>query len=474
MKNEYDYDLIVIGGGAGGFTGAKLAAGLGKKVLMLNKGKLGGECTWFGCVPSKALLQCAKYAHSVKSIGKFGLKLPNGDTLNVDGVPNIVKGAVNQVYQTHLPGDFERLGIRVYEDVEGSFVDANTVQFKEKMVTGDKFLIATGSSPQIIPVKGIEDVDYLTNDNVFEMDKLPASMIVLGGGPIAIELASAYNRLGVKVTIIQRSDRILVKEEKELAIKMAEILTGEGVEVITGTKLLEVKKENGITVYYEQNGEGKSVAAEKLLVATGRTPNIESLNLNKAGIEYDKKGIKCDDYMRTTVHHIFAAGDVVGPYQFSHMAWHQAVKAVSNAFLPIKTKMNYNHVPWCTFTEPELARSGLTEEEARRTGKMIKVFRLDYGSIDRGRTDKTGEGIAKIVCDSNYHILGMHILGERAGEVMHELHLAKTHGIPLHKLKDTIHAYPCYNDLVAGLAKQAYIDKINENPIINFIKLFRG
>jgi len=470
-----DYDLIVIGGGGAGITAAMVASGLGKKVAMVDKGKFGGECTWSGCVPSKALIQSAKAAHIVGDLEKYGLSLSEGTILNSDRVLESVKSIVEKIYNGEKPDHFEALGINAFENAEVSFVDSCTVSLNGNNVKAKKFIIATGSSPMIPPVEGIEKVHFLANDTLFDLEKIPGSLVVLGGGPIGIEMASAFNRLGAKVTVIEMADSILFREDEELTDILHEKLTGEGISIITGAVVEKVEENKSVTIHYNMDGVRSSVNAHELFIAAGRKPNIEGLNLENAGVRYDKKGIAVNPGMRTSAKNIYAAGDVAGPYQFSHMANYQAIIAASNALLPIFKKTSYKHVPWITFSDPELARSGLTESEALALfGKKIRVFKAAYTEIDRGITDRSETGMAKVITAKRGQIVGINILGERAGEMMQELHLAKSMGIPLHKLNEVIHAYPAYSDIVKKLARDAYVDKIQNSLLIKIIKKIKG
>lgn len=472
MKN-YNYDLIVVGSGAAGITAAKLANGLGKKVLMVDKRKMGGECTWYGCVPSKALLQSAKAANVAKNLQKYDLA-GKADIKNT----NVMKGVqkvVEKIYYSHPPKSFKDLGIEVLENVDVEFIDSNTLKVKNKKLTAAKFVIATGSGPMVPPIEGLDKIKYYTNDNIFSMKKLPKSMIVMGGGAIGVELASAFNRLGVKITLIEMFDKIMFREDEELADILHEKLEDEGLKIITGAKAVKVEGKKNIKLFYEKNKKTLNITGETILVAAGRKPNLEGLNLNGIGLKYTRRGIEVNKYLRTNIKNIYAAGDVVGPYQFSHMAGYQAVVATSNAILPINKKVDYSNVPWVTFTEPELAHSGLTEKEAReKYGKSIRIYKSYYSHLDRANTDRHDEGLVKFICKKNGKILGIHILGERAGDLLHEGHLAKTLNIPLHKLNSVIHAYPTYSELIKGAAQQAYVSKIQNNIIVKIIKLIKG
>lgn len=471
----YDYDLIILGGGGGGITGAMLAHGLGKKVALIDKKRFGGECTWSGCVPSKSLLHAA---HTVWTARRAGFYAGAGQAdVSVSGaaVLQSVRDIASGIYEDEKPEVFEKLGITALENASIRFVDAHNVEASGKKMSAKKFLIATGSSPLIPPIPGLDAVPYYTNENIFSLDTLPSSLIILGGGPIGIELAQAMNRLGVAVTVIEMAPAILIREEAELSARLSDILTREGVRLMTGAKVVRVENAGGKTVIYEKDGAQGRAEADAVLVAAGRKPNIEGLALDQIGIVADRRGIAVDSCLRTTVKNIYAAGDVVGPYQFSHIANYQAILAVSNAFLPFNKRVNYNAVPWCTFTDPELARSGLTEAEAReKYGSKIRVYRAEYAKLDRARTERATEGLAKFVCDTRGKLLGIHILGERAGEVLHEAHAARALGIPLYKLNDVIHTYPTYSELTRQAARAAYIERIASNPVVRLVKWLRG
>jgi pyruvate/2-oxoglutarate dehydrogenase complex dihydrolipoamide dehydrogenase (E3) component len=267
---------------------------------------------------------------------------------------------------------------------------------------------------------------------------------------------------------------ILIREEAELSAMLAGILSREGIRLLTGAKVLSADNPEKPAVVFEKDGKSEKISADALLIAAGRKPNTEGLGLETIGLAHDRRGIAVDNHMRTNVKNIYAAGDVVGPYQFSHVANYQAIAATSNALLPIRRSVNYDAVPWCTFTDPELARSGLTEAQAQeKFGSKIRVYRAEYAKLDRARTERTTEGLAKFVCHANGKILGVHILGERAGEVMHEAHAARTLGIPLYRLDKVIHTYPTYSELIRQAARAAYIDRISSHPLVRFIKLFR-
>lgn len=472
--SKYDYDLIILGGGAAGFVGAKTANGFGKKVAIIEKNKIGGECTWYGCIPSKALIRAAHIANNVKNLKDFGLEAEPGIKINTDKVMKHVRSIVRKVYNSHLPESFEKIGINIISG-KPEFISDHEVKVGGNVITAKKFLVATGSSAFIPPIEGINEVPYLTNNTIFDIEKLPESLIVLGGGPIGVELSQAFNRLGVNTTIVEMLERILLREESELTSILTEKLKSEGMKILTGTKAVKVTAKNGkiLLAVIGKDEKKDIIESDSILVAVGRRPNIEGLNLEKAGIKFTAKGIIANNMLRTSTVNIYAAGDVVGPYQFSHMAEYQAVIAIVNAFLPFRRKVDYRNVLWCTFTEPELAHAGLTEDEARdKFGDKIKVYRHDFSNLDRAKTDLKEQGKAKFICDLKGNIIGAHIIGANAGELIHEAQLLKTFKINFARIQSVIHAYPTYSDATRKAGRQVYIDRLQNNMFINLLKKF--
>lgn len=467
---RFDYDLIVIGGGAAGFVSAKLAAGLGKKVALIEKNRLGGECTNYGCIPSKTLIRSANAVFHARRIEGPTTAASSGTVM--DHVRSIVK----KVLDGHGAEVFERLGIRVLFG-EPRFLDNHTLDVSGTTLTAKRFIISTGSSPFIPPIDGIDTVPFLTNDNVWDLDRLPPSMLILGGGPIGTELAQAFARLGTTTTIVEMGEQIMIREDKDLRDRLAGWLAAEGVIIRTGTKAVSVTSESGkigLTVENTDHSRG-SLLADAILVAVGRKANVDGLGLEQAGVKYSQKGIAVDEQLRSSAPNIYACGDVAGPYQFSHMAEYQARIAAQNAVLPVTKRVNYDHYIWCTFTDPELAHAGLTEEEARdRSGDRLRVYTWQYADTDRGKTDGEEFGVAKFVCDDRYRILGAHILGPRAGELIHEAQILKTFGIPFYKLDSVIHVYPTFTDVVKQPAKLCYIDKVRNTWYVKLASALFG
>ena len=468
---KYDFDVIVIGGGAAGLVAATGTAGLGAKTALIEKNKLGGDCTWYGCIPSKALLKSAQVFSLFKRIKEFGIV---GDVkCSPDGVMAHVRDVINQIAAHHPPEVFEKRGIKVLFG-NPSFIDSHIIKLDGRRILSRRFIICTGSHPLIPPIDGLKDIDYLTNENIFDMEVLPKSIAVLGGGPIGVEISQAFSKLGVEVSIVEMVDRILFREDKEVADVLSNVLVKEGVKVYSGKKAVKFSKEGNLIAITIEDREKKqsSIKAEKVLVATGRSPNIAGLDLEKAGVKYSNKGIETDNTLRTSAKNIYACGDVVGPYQFSHMAEYQAVITVGNTLFPFKQKVNYNAVPWCTFTDPELAHMGLTEEEAVQRYKNIKIYKSAYAQNDRAVTDLEEKGFAKVICDKKGYILGAHIVGADAGEIIHEYVLTKSAKLKLKKLSLAIHVYPTLSQIVKRSADEYYLSILSNSWIKKISKLF--
>lgn len=478
---KYEYDFLVIGGGGAGLVSSKLAHGLGKRVLLVEKDKLGGECTWTGCVPSKAIIKSGYAAFIARHLERFGVgTIPKDIQFDSSKVMDHVRSVVQQIYATHTPEVIRALGIDV-QFGSPQFLDNHHITLNQKIISFNKAIITTGTHAFIPPIEGLESIAYLTNKTLFALEKLPESLIIIGGGPIGCEMASSLNRLGVKVTLLESHDRLLVHEDPELVERIQKILREEGVIIHTKWRANKVSQINNTITFDCTDADGKphTIAAQSVLIATGRRPNVEGLSLDKAGVQFDKKSIIVDKHLRTTAKNIWAAGDVVGPYLFSHVAFFQASLATQNAFIPIwKKKISYQNVMWVTFTDPELANCGMTEPEARvQYGDSIHVYRREY-TFDRAVIDRETHGLCKIICHKNGYILGAQILGARAGDIIHEMQVAKVFGKKFTQLYSVMHAYPTYSEVIWHTAKDAYIDGLKMNPFLRFVRFldtfFRG
>ena len=444
------YDLIVIGAGSGGLTAARFAATLGARVALVEKHRIGGDCTWTGCVPSKALLKAAKVAHEVRSASHFGIhaSLP---AVDMGRVRAYIQEAIARVYAFETPEVLERESIEVVMG-EARFVAPRTIRVGERILTGKNFLLTTGAHPVVPELPGLAETPYLTYETLFDNDHLPESMIVLGAGPIGLEMTQAYQRLGARVTVI--GDELLPKDEPEARAVLRRVLEREGVRFVSG-RASRVSFPAGI--FAVQVGE-QSVEGDALLIAVGRAPNVGELGLEKAGVTYGPHGIPVNEHLQTNVKHIYAAGDCVGGYQFTHFAGWQAFQAARNALVLGSTRGFSEVVPWCTFTDPEVAHVGLTEAEAReKHGDAVKVLYRDAAQNDRAVCENDMDGFIKIVHLSDGHILGATIVAARAGEMITEFALAIQHRLKLSDLAATIHAYPTYSSAIQLLASEEAI-----------------
>ncbi len=476
MKNEFD--IIVIGGGAGGMFAASTAINRKVRVCLIEKEKIGGDCTWYGCVPSKTLIRSAAVARLLQRKQEFGLPAPQPETINGGDVFNRVRRVRETIYSHGTPKMFTDRGIEVIIGAP-EFKTSNTLQVNGRTLRAKKFVISTGSYPDVPPIPGLKDIDYLTNKTIFELNELPESLIVLGGGPIGIELAQAFLRLGVEVSVVEMMDRILPREDEEAAALVEKKLKSEGLRFYTGHKAVKFEKKKEKTAVYleDKSGNRKSLIAQHVLVAVGRAANTAGLRLEKCGVEYSRSGLKVNAYLQTTNKNIFACGDIAGPYQFSHAAAYTAYVSVRNALFkrPAWEKINYSNMPWAIFSDPELAHLGLTEKEAgERFGRSaIKVYRSGYERSDRAITDAETEGLVKIITSRKGLILGAHIAGHQASEIIQGLLIAKSLKIPLSRLAPLIFVYPTLSEIIKKTAVQPLLESL-DNPLLKlFVRMMQ-
>lgn len=467
------FDVIIIGGGPAGLVASKILVAFGKKTAIVEKVKLGGDCTHSGCVPSKTLLKSAKAFHDTKNLSKYGLTSEKL-TIDTSNVLNHVRSVVDEIYAHETPEVFEKAGVNIIEG-EALFKSNNEIIVNDTIYTANKFIIASGATAAIPPINGLEKVNYLTNENLFLQKSIPTSMIIIGTGAIGIEMATAFNRLGCKVTILSRSEAILKESDEEMSSIILEELVKEGITFINNTEFLSVdENENGKSILLKQNGTEKTVTAQEILIATGRAPNV-NLDLEKANVNYDNKGVKVNEYLQTSNENIYAIGDVSTKYKFTHIAEQEAIVAASNIGLPINKKMSYENIGWCVYSDPELAQIGLTPKDALKLyGNDLKTYKFEYKNSDRGYTDVDKIGMIKVSVLNSGKIVGASILGSRAGELIHQLQLAKTFNISFDKLSKMVYLYPTYADIIKQPAKQFYINKLLNNKFLKFAKIVKA
>ncbi len=461
-----DYDLIVIGGGAAGLTASGMGASLGARTLMVEQARLGGDCTWYGCVPSKALLSAAHAAHSARRAGDFGVRT---GTVSADfsEVVARVHALREQIYEeADAPEIYERMGIDVKQGT-ARFASPRAIEIASngtvERYSARRFVIATGARAFVPPIPGLRETPCLTNETLFEQTEQPRRLIVLGAGPIGTEMAQAFRRLGSEVTVIDQAPRILFRDDEELAAMLQTRLEEEGVRYALNANVSSVQEQRGgVEVRIEKKNpeENLVLQGDALLVAAGRRPNIAALNLEAAGVAYDARGVQVNDRCRTSRSGVYAAGDVTGRFAFTHMSEHMAKIAVMNALLKAPVKIDAAHLPWTTYADPELAHVGATEAALRKAGEKFETLRFPYDRIDRAITERETYGLIKIHArPRSGKILGASILGARGGDLICELALAMRRGVALRHISDAIHPYPSYGLGVRRAADQWYIKR---------------
>jgi pyruvate/2-oxoglutarate dehydrogenase complex dihydrolipoamide dehydrogenase (E3) component len=438
------YDLAVIGGGTAGLVSAAVSAGIGAKTALIEQHRLGGECLWTGCVPSKALLRSASVLHTLRRAREFGIEVEGG-RVDFAAVMERVHAIIRSIEPHDSPERFRSLGVDVIEG-RARFVSPEEVEVGGRRVRAKRWILATGSRTAIPAIPGLEEAGYLTHETLWALRELPASLLVLGAGPIGIELAQAFARLGSTVTVVDQAERVLEREDPEIAAVLARRLEREGIRLVLGGCATGVRVEAGLRVVTATTAAGSvGLRGAGLLVATGRRPNVEEMGLDAIGVEVTSEGVAVDGALRTSAHNVWAAGDVVGPYRFTHVADYQARIAAPNALFPLRRKVDYRVVPWCTYSDPEVARVGLTEAEARAEwGSKAGVFRYHHESLDRALCDGEPDGLTKLVLDPRGRVVGAHVVGPRAGETIHEAVLAVRQRLKLSELSGMIHVYPTY------------------------------
>jgi pyruvate/2-oxoglutarate dehydrogenase complex dihydrolipoamide dehydrogenase (E3) component len=471
----FDYDLGVIGGGAAGLTAAAGAARFGAKVLLVEAEKsLGGDCLHFGCVPSKALIHIANLRWSMLRAARFGLAPCDAPPADMARVAARVREVIETVGRHDAAARFEKLGVEVAFDLP-VFQDEHSVRLDRRTASAAKWILATGSSPFYPGGFGLAEAGALTNRELFSLERLPGRLAVLGAGPVAVEMAQAFTRLGAKVTMVQRGRGILKRADPELAALLQERLKSEGVDFAELTVIKRAGRENGVTrIDGLRDGKPWSLECDAILAALGRAPNVAGLALEKAGVEYGAGGIPTDARLRTSQKHIFACGDVRGKYLFTHAAGYEAGVAVANAVLRLPRKVDYRFFPWAAFTAPELAQIGMGEEEARKAGIDFRVVSEDFAANDRAQAEGDPAGRIKILLGRGDKPLGVHVLGPHAGELICEWTAVLGGGVSLTRLAGLVHPYPTFGEMNKTLAGKVVAKKLFSPKVTKLLKLLFG
>lgn len=437
-----EFDIAVIGGGSGGLVVAAGGSTLGAKVALVERHRLGGDCLWYGCVPSKTLIKSARVAYEMRNAQRWALA-PADPAPQLARVMERVRDVIAQIEPNDSPARFRSLGVEVVFG-EGRFVSPDAFEVGGRRLTAKTFVIATGSRPAIPPVPGLDQVPYLTNESVFDLRERVTSLLVIGAGPVGCELAQAFSRLGSDVAVVDMAPRALAREDGDLADVVQAQLAGEGVRFRFDATLARVGGRAGdiAAIVKRSDGADETLRATHLLIAAGRVPNLEGLALDAAGIATKHGRIVVDDRLRTSRRHIYVIGDAAGGHQFTHLAEHHAGVVLRHAIFRMKWVRPSQIVPWCTYTDPELARVGLSETEAAQRGVAHRVYRFPFAEIDRARTEGETEGFAKLVTTPSGKLLGGAIVGPHAGELIAEFALALARGLSAKDISGVIHAYP--------------------------------
>lgn len=470
----YDYDIGIIGGGAAGLTIASGAARLGAKTLLVEKeGELGGDCLHYGCVPSKTLIKTAHVYHLMKNGPQFGLPEISPPPVDFTAVSARIRSVIAVIQKHDSVERFCRLGVKV-QFGEPQFSDEYSINLGGKSISARIWVLATGSASAIPALAGLDETPYLSNRDIFSLRKLPGSLIILGAGPIAIEMAQAFCRLGSKVTVIQRSGQILSNEDQDMATIIQQALAFEGVDFQMHSAIVRVNdlgREREVVVK-DRAGATLSLKADALLVAMGRSPNVTGLGLEKIGVDYDNKGVKVNRYLKTRHKHIYAAGDVIGGYQFTHVAGYEGGVVLSNAVFHFPKKTDYTNVPWCTYTHPELAGIGMNEKSAAAAGIDYSVWSEEFNDNDRALSAGESVGRIKLLLDGRERPLGVQILGPHAGDLLSEWVAIMNGNVGLAKIASAIHPYPTLGEINKKVAGSVFAEKIFSERMRKGLKFF--
>jgi pyruvate/2-oxoglutarate dehydrogenase complex dihydrolipoamide dehydrogenase (E3) component len=447
------YNLVVIGAGTAGLIAASGAAGLGARVALVERELMGGDCLNVGCVPSKALIRAARAAADVREAETLGVKAPADVAVDFGAVMERMRRLRARISHADAAARYRGLGVDVYLGT-GRFAGPDTVEVAGKTLRFSKAVIATGARAAAPPIPGLKDAGYLTNETVFTLTELPRRLAVIGAGPIGCELSQAFARFGARVSLIEGQAQILTREDRDAAERVERALVRDGVTLLLGAEVRRVERRDGEKVLHlVRGGQPEEVAVDEILVGVGRAPNVGGLGLEAAGVACDERsGVRVDDRLRTTNRRIYAAGDVCSPLKFTHNSDFQARLVIQNALFLGRARASALTVPWCTYTDPEIAHVGLYEREARERGIRIRTFVQELEEVDRAVLDGETAGFVKVhVREGTGTIVGATIVAAHAGEMLPELTLALVHGIGLGKIARTIHTYPTQAEAIRKL-----------------------
>ncbi|NOR61425.1 MAG: dihydrolipoamide dehydrogenase [Rhodobacteraceae bacterium] len=463
-------DLCVIGGGSGGLSVAAGAVQMGASVVLLEGAKMGGDCLNYGCVPSKALLAAGKHAHAMTTGAPFGIT-PVKPQVDYAAAKRHVKAVVDGIAPHDSVERFEGLGVQVITEF-GRFISPSEVQAGEHVIRARRFIIATGSSPFVPPIPGLDTVRHYTNEDIFELQEQPEHLLIIGGGPIGMEMAQAHARLGSRVTVLEGM-KALGKDDPELAAIAIERIRSEGVEIVEGAMASEITPEGGITV---KTKDGASYTGSHLLMAVGRKANTGSLDLEKAGIKYDRPGITVGANLKTSNRRVYAIGDVAGGLQFTHMAGYHAGIVIRSALFGLPAKSSDAHIPWATYTDPEMAQVGLTEAQAKeKHGEAVEVLRFDFAENDRARAELNTTGLIKVMVLKGRPI-GASIVGAQAGELIQVWALVIANKLKIGAVAAMVSPYPTMGEINKRAAGAYYTPRLFQSDrvkkIVRFVQKF--
>lgn len=469
-----DYDLIILGGGSAGIVSGVMAGALGLRVLLVERGSMGGECLNTGCIPSKALLHAAKVAQTIRTAQEVGLAPAAVSRQDAAGVMRHVRETIDAVREADATEQMLRDNGVAIRHGNVRFAGPHRLQIDGQAVTASNFILATGSSPVAPDILGLAVGTYRTNRTVFDLDTIPERFLIIGGGPLGVEMAQAFSRLGSQVTLIQQGDRLLRHDDAEMARALGDYLREDGINVRLNTTVAEVKSANGTrTAVLQQGGRTSEVRFDEVLAGAGRRANTDGLGLEAAGVVFDAHHVRVDESLRTTARHIFACGDLLGHDQFSHLAEYEAKTAVRNIVFLGRAKAAFLLRPWTTFTDPELTHIGRTEEEIQAQGMAYEVYRQPFAQNDRAITDNATRGFIKVLTQGlTGRILGVHILGSRSGEMAQEWVLAMEHGHSIRAIADMIHVYPTLSLACQHVAQRWYQYQSQKPPIAKALRAY--